>query len=84
MNRLKRRVEMMYGFGWLTWVLILIFLLLLIGGVVALIVLLARQGPDTQARPAGEDEPLRILRERYARGEITREEFLAIRDDLAQ
>lgn len=75
---------MMYGFGWLTWVLVLFFLLLLAGGLVALVVLLARQGTDRQARLTGQDEALRILRERYARGEITREEFLAIRDDLAE
>jgi putative membrane protein len=83
MNRLKRGFEMMYGFGWLTWVLILIFLLLLAGGLVALVVLLARQGPDRQARTTGQDEALRILRERYARGEITRQEFLSMREDLA-
>jgi putative membrane protein len=75
---------MMYAYGWLTWVFVLFFLLLLAGGLVALVVVLARQSPDRQTRLAGQDEALRILRERYARGEITRKEFLAIRDDLAE
>ena len=75
---------MMYNVGWLTWVLVLLFLLLLGSGLVALVVLLARQAPDRQARTTGQDEALRILRERYARGEITREEFVSMREDLAQ
>ncbi|MGH7326665.1 MAG: SHOCT domain-containing protein [Candidatus Rokuibacteriota bacterium] len=35
-----------------------------------------------QARPAPQDRALDVLRERYARGEITREEFEARRRDL--
>ena len=34
-------------------------------------------------RPAGRDAALEMLRERYARGEISREEFEARRRDLA-
>jgi putative membrane protein len=36
-----------------------------------------------RARPAPRDAALDVLRERYARGEISREEFEARRRDLA-
>jgi putative membrane protein len=34
--------------------------------------------------PRGEDEALRILKERYARGEITKEEYEQRRKDLLE
>jgi putative membrane protein len=37
----------------------------------------------TCLRPTGRDAALEMLRERYARGEISREEFEARRRDLA-
>jgi putative membrane protein len=37
----------------------------------------------TRLRPPGRDAALEMLRERYARGEISREEFEARRRDLA-
>ena len=36
----------------------------------------------TQARASGPDSAMQILRERYARGDISREEFEAKRRDL--
>ncbi len=56
----------------LFWVLVLV-------GIVLLVRWLWIQGrPPTR----GEDSPLDILKRRYARGEITREEFESIRRDL--
>ncbi len=55
-----------------------LFWALVIVGIVAAIRWVIRQG-----RPAGADAALEILRERYARGEINREEFEARKRDLA-
>ncbi|MGD8625166.1 MAG: SHOCT domain-containing protein [Anaerolineae bacterium] len=67
--------------------LVLLFFLVLLGAVAVVVVLVARQGSGGADRGAGwrgrpEGEALEILRQRYARGEITREEFLSMRDDL--
>jgi len=43
----------------------------------------AKAAESAPALPKAEDA-LEIVRLRYARGEITREEFLALRDDLAK
>jgi len=65
-----------WGSGWLS---MLVFWIIIIGVVVALILLLARQSRQTPThRPA----PLDILKERYAKGEIDRKEFEGKRKDL--
>jgi putative membrane protein len=71
--------------GWWMWgpagavmlLMMLVFWVLVITGLVLGIRWLARQGQ--QERP---DRALDILRERYARGEITKEEFETRRRDL--
>ncbi|MDA8187799.1 MAG: SHOCT domain-containing protein [Dehalococcoidales bacterium] len=76
--------------GWGAWggfspfwgIVMLLFWVLVIAGVVSLVVWLFQQGRprETGAAPGG--RALDILRERYARGEITREEFERMRRDL--
>jgi putative membrane protein len=78
---------MMGGVGWLTVLIVLILFLLLIGGAVAAVIWFARQGSSggstgQRQGPRTEDEPLEILRRRYARGEIDREEFERMREEL--
>lgn len=63
-------------------ILATIFWLLILVGIVLLIVWLAGRG-----RPAGgisgpSETPLDILKTRYARGEITREEFERMKQDI--
>lgn len=36
----------------------------------------------TKSRPPGKENPMDVLKRRYARGEITKEEFVRIKKDL--
>ncbi|MEJ2735401.1 MAG: SHOCT domain-containing protein [Anaerolineae bacterium] len=80
---------MMGGVGWLTVLIVLILFLLLIGGAVAAVIWFARQGSGGRSMGQGQgpragDDALEILRRRYARGEIDREEFQRMREDLTR
>ena len=78
------------GFGSWGWVLIGG---LWIGLIVLGVLILARlfptggsdnsAGPATGRRDAEADDPLAIVRRRYARGELTKEEYETMRHDLA-
>lgn len=70
-----------YGFWGTGWLNILIWVLVLIG----IIFLLRRLWPTTKrddAAVGGGDRALDILKERYARGEIDKEQFLSMKRDL--
>jgi putative membrane protein len=67
----------MHAFGGGIWMLV--FWAVVLGGGVWLLSGLARQG-RSEEQPA--DRPLDIARQRYARGEIDREEFEGIRETL--
>ncbi len=73
-----------YGMGWhwLGWLGMAFFWLVLVLLVLAAVKYL--MGNRRSNAPDGERKPdaLAILEERYARGEIDREEFLKKRDDL--
>jgi len=70
----------MWGAGGLIMMaLVLLFWILVIVGLVIGIRWFMSQG-----RPATPDMALSILRERYARGDITREQFEAMRRDLEE
>lgn len=64
--------------GFVVVVMLLLLALALIAGIVLLI--RATAGGPSGAAPA--QHALRILEERYARGEIDRDEFVQRRDDL--
>lgn len=72
------------GFGIGGWLGMLGFVLLIVGVVVLIAWLVGRAEPgarSTSTGPAGQDA-LEILRIRFARGEITRDEYLATRQTL--
>jgi putative membrane protein len=67
------------GMGW--WMLFgSVWFVLFWGAIIWLFVRLLSPGRDTRDR---DDSPIEIARRRYARGEITREEFEQIRRDLS-
>ena len=75
------------GFGFFPWwgILMLLFWALVIGGGALLLVWLFRQGRPPEAPPGPHGpQALDILRERYARGEITREQYQQMRRDLEE
>ena len=67
-----------FGFGWIF--LPFLFLLLLILGIVYLIKLIG----GSARRGEKEETALDILKKRYAKGEIGREEFEKIKEDLTK
>lgn len=71
--------------GWMTgpwaWVFAVfaaLFWLLILGTLVWLVIWLIRQ-----TGPAGRESPLDILKTRYARGEISRDEYERMRQELS-
>ena len=69
----------MMGFGWgFMWLIPLAFLILIVIGAYFLITGLK----TAEVAPSGAEKALEILKERYARGEITREEYLRMKEDI--
>jgi len=66
-----------YGFdgGGLGWIWMLGGLLVMVGFVVLIVWAIAAVGRGGMSRESQRPTPLDILRERYARGEITQQEF---------
>ncbi len=65
------------GSGWFG----MLWMLVVLAGIILLVVWAVRQMSGPGARP-GRSRAIEILEERYARGEIDREEFEARRRDL--
>ena len=76
-----------WGAGW--WIIMVIMMLVMLafwGGVIYLIVWGIRKLAERdRAAPGGAEKrnPLEIAKERYARGEISRQEFEQLKKDLS-
>jgi len=64
-----------YGVGWVMGIINIIFWIVVIIGVIYLIKWLSASSKQGGTETKKEDTALDILRERYAKGEINREEF---------
>jgi putative membrane protein len=76
-----------FGFGY-GWIMMVIFWVVVIGLAVLLLSLLFPRithnitGNGTPQRTGALESPMEILKQRYARGEITKEQFEQMRHDL--
>jgi len=66
---------MMWGNGWAGWVGGLLMMALFWGGLLAAIYVVARTVAGGSGTPRGGSKALQVLAERFARGEISAEEF---------
>ncbi len=73
-----------YGMGWIGDILMIVFWILIIVGLVFLIKWLIQSTGRDKAIGSGGNRSLEILKERYARGEIDKEEFETKKKDLAR
>jgi putative membrane protein len=72
-----------YGMGWFWAVLMLVFWIAVIVGIVFLIRWLASSTRSSQEIRTGESAH-DILKKRYARGEITKDEFEKMKKDIGE
>jgi putative membrane protein len=73
----------MYGGMWLWWVFGFIIFVLFWGAVIWLIVWAIKKAAGHRTSDASPQNALDIARIRYAKGEITREQFEQIKNDLS-
>jgi putative membrane protein len=70
-----------YGWGMgYGWIFMIIFWALAILGVIYVVQALARGGKGAEQR----ETPLDTLKKRYAKGEITKQQFERMKDDIAK
>jgi len=71
------------GFGGAIW-MIIFWAIIIGGGIWLLATIFPRISTSAEGRTESKDDPLAILKQRYARGELSKEEFETIRHDLEQ
>jgi putative membrane protein len=72
------------GFNPLGWIAMLLFWGVIIGGITLLALWLFRQATPAALGPGQPSRPIEILKERYARGEITREQYEEMRREIEE
>lgn len=70
------------GMGWIGMLLGLVFFIALIVGIILLIVWIVKRTTHSSAEPKSANKALEVLKERYAKGEINKEQYEAIKSDL--
>ena len=75
---------MMYGYGfpWIGGAVMMFFWLLVLGAIVWAVVYVARNGGLSNSPAPRSESPLDVLKRRYAEGEITQEQFEAMKHTL--
>ena len=75
-------IRPIFGFGWIFGVIFWIFFAFLVIGLIRLFVRGHRDNDFDEGEERG-DKALGILKERYAKGEITKKEFLEMKKDIS-
>lgn len=70
------------GMGWGGWIGMTLFMVAFWSLVVFGVMAVFRRDEDSQSRQPREDDPMQILNERFARGDIDVDEYHARRDAL--
>ena len=70
------------GIGWIGIILSFIFFILIIIGIILLIVWLVKRTTHPGIEDKKGSKALEVLKERYAKGEITKEQYENIKKDL--
>ena len=70
------------GLGWIGMVFGFIFFILLVIGIIFLIVWLVKRSNNPGVENKTDSKYLEVLKERYARGEITKDQFDNMKRDL--
>ncbi len=70
------------GLGGFGFIFIALFWIVIIGGGIWLLSNLFPKNNGSQSRPSDNGSALDILKQRYARGELTKEEYESMRYDL--
>ena len=72
------------GFGFIWMIFIFIFIAVIIVGIILLIVGLVKKANYSNKSPQGKgNNSLEILKQRYAKGEITKKEFETMKKDIS-
>ncbi len=72
-----------YGFNWLGAIVRIIVFLIFLGLIAFGVYYLVGGGRPTPTSPTPSSRPLEILKERYAKGEITKEEYEQMKQELS-
>ena len=70
------------GFGGFGFIFMGLFWIVIIGAGIWLLSNLFPKNNESQTRPSDNETALDILKQRYARGELTKEEYESMRHDL--
>lgn len=72
-----------YGFGGFGFLFMFLFWGLIVWGIVAAVKMTTRNGGQS-SQGTSEDTAVKLLRERYAKGEITKEQFEEMKKNLVK
>lgn len=70
------------GMGWIGMILGFIFFILIIIGIILLIVWIVKRTTHSEIEDKTGSKALEVLKERYAKGEITKEQYESMKKDL--